>query len=474
MSHRNLIDRCRDYAAAWGLLCAMSATSVVADPPTPPVTPTLGPGNAMVVGRGWPAIGLLPGVVPMWQEDVRQEHEAAAAGTGGTATLLDGQEFQGRLVELTSQGEWLFSQAGQPVTVARDQLVMWGRYRDRSEKPWVLLTDGSLLAAELLSIDRENVVLAGQLWSDTRVPRQHVRAIVFRPAVQELARDRLFYRALTEVRAEDQLLLENGDELKGQMPSEVKPEPGAFHPQRIRWSVSGSAEPVDMPLDRVSAVFMATHQHPPAMPDNAVWIGLMDGSRVLAAGMRHSGKSLQFDLACGAQLVTDAAATPAGQPYDAVIMLQPLTTAATFLSNLEPLGYKHIPFLAVNWPYWNDRSVAGGQLRLDGHVYLKGLGMHSSSRLAYPLGGQYRSLQAELALDQCAGREGSVVYRVYLQDSAGQWTKAFESGIVRGGQAPVAMRVDVRGAEALALIVDFADRADQWDHANWLNARLLR
>ena len=34
--------------------------------------------------------------------------------------------------------------------------------------------------------------------------------------------------------------------------------------------------------------------------------------------------------------------------------------------------------------------------------------------------------------------------------------------------------VDVTGAKTLELLVDYADRADQQDHANWLDARLVR
>ena len=106
-------------------------------------------------------------------------------------------------------------------------------------------------------------------------------------------------------------------------------------------------------------------------------------------------------------------------------------------------------------------------------IVLKGVGMHSSSTLAYELAGQYRELQAELAIDELAGVGGSVVFRVYLQDDAEPWRKAYESDVVRGGQSPIPMRVSVRSAR-MALIVDFADRADQWDYANWLNARLVR
>ena len=100
--------------------------------------------------------------------------------------------------------------------------------------------------------------------------------------------------------------------------------------------------------------------------------------------------------------------------------------------------------------------------------------MHSSSRLAYETGGHYRELQAEVAIDDCAQRQGSVIYRVYVQTESDEWSMAYESAVVRGGEPTVPIRVDVHQAQRVALIVDYADRADQWDHANWLNARLVK
>ena len=66
------------------------------------------------------------------------------------------------------------------------------------------------------------------------------------------------------------------------------------------------------------------------------------------------------------------------------------------------------------------------------------------------------------------------MFRVYVQDVNGDWQKAYESGIVRGGDDLVPVRVDLAGAPRLALLVDFADRGDQWDHALWLDARLVK
>ena len=131
------------------------------------------------------------------------------------------------------------------------------------------------------------------------------------------------------------------------------------------------------------------------------------------------------------------------------------------------------PLFDVPWPYVRDRSVSRGQLRHGGHVFLKGLGMHSDSRLAYAVAAQYAWLDAELGIDQRAGSNGSVIFRVYVQDADGAWSKAYESDVIRGSGPLVPIHVDIRGAVRLALIVDSADRLDVWDHANWINARLV-
>jgi hypothetical protein len=36
------------------------------------------------------------------------------------------------------------------------------------------------------------------------------------------------------------------------------------------------------------------------------------------------------------------------------------------------------------------------------------------------------------------------------------------------------LSLDVRSAQRLAILVDFADRGDQCDYANWLDLRLIK
>ena len=157
-------------------------------------------------------------------------------------------------------------------------------------------------------------------------------------------------------------------------------------------------------------------------------------------------------------------------------LIQPLQTPQVdYLTDLKPLGYRHVPFLSARWPqFGSDASVRDGLLRAAGGRYAKGLAMHSASRVAFVLTDAYRRLEAELAVDEIVGETGSVVFRVYVDKGDGRFRSAYASPIVRGGQEPLAMSVDVEGVKRLALLVDFADRGDAGDHADWLNARLIK
>jgi hypothetical protein len=100
--------------------------------------------------------------------------------------------------------------------------------------------------------------------------------------------------------------------------------------------------------------------------------------------------------------------------------------------------------------------------------------MHSPSRITYDLDEPYRLFQAQVALDDEARGRGSVEFRVFVDDGGGQWREAAASGTLRGGQPPRPISVDLAGAKRISLLVDFADRGDELDHADWLDARLVR
>ena len=205
-------------------------------------------------------------------------------------------------------------------------------------------------------------------------------------------------------------------------------------------------------------------------------MGLSDGSRLLCTRLLMDGQSLRI-TAFGQTLT----ATPS-----ALVFLQPLGDRAVYLSDLKPAEYHQTPYLDLSWPYQTDRNVTGGLLRCGGRLYLKGIGVHSAARLVYTIsplpqakeeqgvrgegqGVRTRRFEAELGIDDSTGGRGSVQFRVLVDGR-----EKFASPIVRGGDAPLPISVDVTDAQKLELVVDYADRAEVLDHANWLNARLIQ
>jgi len=144
-----------------------------------------------------------------------------------------------------------------------------------------------------------------------------------------------------------------------------------------------------------------------------------------------------------------------------------------YLTGFKPLAYRNISYLEAKWPLGVNESVLGGRIRVDRRPYWKGIAMHSNSRVAFALSGRYQSYHADLAIEDGSGGRGSVVFRVLTSRDTTDWREAYRSPILRGGDKPLAISIDVRGAHYLTLVVEMADRVDQGDHAVWLDPRLL-
>lgn len=154
-------------------------------------------------------------------------------------------------------------------------------------------------------------------------------------------------------------------------------------------------------------------------------------------GVAEDGDRVQLKLA-HAEEPADAPPWHVGRSQ--VFFLQTLGGDAVYLSNLESSGYRHVPYLERTWDYGVDRSVGGGPLRESaGRHYLKGLGMHSTSRLSFAVPDGVRRFAASLAIDDADGR-GSVTFRVFVDKE-----ERYRSEIIRGGQPPVPMGIDVSG-----------------------------
>jgi hypothetical protein len=298
--------------------------------------------------------------------------------------------------------------------------------------------------------DEERLALRCAVLGKLAIPLEEISGIVFHPPSDTHRRDELIGRLQSRSGQQDVLLLDNGDEVSGRVT--------AIGEDGIE--LEGTAGKLKLSIDRIVALaFDPSLVQPPPPKGPRIMIGFNDGSRAIVSGLVVSQGKAQLTLAGNRAAEADA---------DAIVFLQPLGGRVQYLSDLKPTGYKHVPFLELPWEYRLDRNVLGTGLRSQGQLFPRGIGMHSASRMTFPLDGRHKRFAAEAAVDERAGSGGSVVFRVFVDAQ-----QRYASPVVRGGDSPVPVSVEIpRIARSLSLIVDFADRGDELDYADWLNARL--
>jgi hypothetical protein len=328
------------------------------------------------------------------------------------------------------------------------QLVRWGAPRDPATAAGVLLANGGFLPGRVTSATAATIELKSNALGAVKLPRGLATAIVFAAAQKKPP------RASQDAAGADRLDFVNGDRLTGRFV--------ALADGKIQWE--GRQRTISVPVDNVASLVLAMAGGAPPKNDRLqISVGLDDGTRLLVDSLVTKDKNAELALTDGTRLATG---------LSRLVFLQPHGGNVTWLSDLTPNGYRHIPFLSIDWPLARDANVLGEPLRAAGQIYPKGLGMHSDSRVTYDLNRPYRRLAATLALDDAAAETGSVNYRVFSDDGSGRWTERYASPIVRGGSRPIELAVDLAGAKRISLLVESADFGDLRDYANWLDARL--
>ncbi|MBI5363052.1 MAG: NPCBM/NEW2 domain-containing protein [Planctomycetes bacterium] len=150
---------------------------------------------------------------------------------------------------------------------------------------------------------------------------------------------------------------------------------------------------------------------------------------------------------------------------------------AVWLSDLSPTRAEESrPFgddLGMTWKHQIDRSVTGRPLRAAGRAFAHGIGVHAPSTLAWKVEPDWKTLRGRVAIDdetQTLAARGAVQFRVIVDGK-----KAWESPVVRGGDAPVQLPpIDLANATELVLEVDPGPESFRGDRADWLELLVVR
>ena len=109
-------------------------------------------------------------------------------------------------------------------------------------------------------------------------------------------------------------------------------------------------------------------------------------------------------------------------------------------------------------------SVTNRPLTVAGKVYEKGVGTHASNEMYFHLDGKGGRFTALVGIDD--NSDGGSVNFVILTEK----DLVFESGVMKRGDQPKPVDIDLKGVKHLMLISDETSDGIRNDHANWLNA----
>ena len=112
-----------------------------------------------------------------------------------------------------------------------------------------------------------------------------------------------------------------------------------------------------------------------------------------------------------------------------------------------------------------DKSVDNHSLRLGGTIYAHGLGTHAGSTVEVALAGGGERFDSTVGVDDEVGARGDVTFRVEADGK-----EVYNSGPLKGGDAPRAVSVDLTGVKTLLLLADAVGDSIDSDHADWAAA----
>jgi len=113
------------------------------------------------------------------------------------------------------------------------------------------------------------------------------------------------------------------------------------------------------------------------------------------------------------------------------------------------------------------KSVDGNPLTIGGQKFERGVGTHAVSTFMINIGGKGKRFSASVGVDDETGDKSSVVFYV-LADKKVLW----QSGVMKKGDAPKRVDVDVQTMKVLGLLVTDAGDGIDYDHADWCDAKI--
>lgn len=313
----------------------------------------------------------------------------------------------------------------------------------------ITLSGGDVLNGQLLQGDPKNIKIETRDLGTITIPINVVARVdtaqAFSPAYRESAQ----WLSHNQRSGEDQILLTNGDVLKCFIT--------AIDSQAI--SVEGEMGVSQIPLHVVvSARFSFLT---PNKPEQVNFIATLQSSgRITLSDLEWSERKMKAKIFQGSMVSIDP---------KFLVRIDVEGGRWKWITDDEPIHYEFTPMVSVEWPYVNNLNVLGEPLKVADQIYHHGVGVHSRSKLTYNLRGKYQDFVTSFGMDDHSGIFADVSIKILIDGSI-----KYHKEHLRRGELHGPVRLDIRNAKKIELIVDYGDNGDIQDRFNWINTALIR
>jgi hypothetical protein len=377
-----------------------------------------------------------------------------------TALLTDGTTVSGQVRRLgEKEGLTLVSDQGVDQPVPADRLVKLTR--EGASPPTnaeggeiVLFPDGDRLARCKIGKTGEfNLAVHSFALDDLSIPLDGILGLILNTPSDPASADALIARVRTEPRDTEMVWLANGDKLPGLF--------AGLDDKKLTFQASTGKIELPRTDSGVLAIGFAQGQVAYRRPDGPFFeLTLLDGSRLGVTKAR-----LERGQVVGTTRLKAEVRLPIGE----LALVHAMNGPVAYLSDRETGGAIYEAYVGPTRDYRRNATVSGEVLRVGGRPFDRGLGTQSRTVLVYKLEPGAKRFQAQVALDDRAGPLGSVVFKVQVDR-----TIRYESPPMASGEPARFIDVDLAGAKALVLMTEFGERGDVQDHADWIEARIIR
>lgn len=224
-----------------------------------------------------------------------------------------------------------------------------------------------------------------------------------------------------------------------------------------------------LPWEQIEIVFVAALEAPPTLAEDAIACTVegREGSHIRGALKALSNNQVRVESPLVGEITL---------PTADLRELELHLGRVVYLTEREPLrvteGTPYSEYFP--WTWRKNRNVEGGPLRIGPRTYRRGLGVHSESRLVFPIESGDLVFQSEIGID-AIGRLaddnpeiGSALFRVLVDG------KERYSGEMSWSMLPRHIEVEIATGRELELVVEMGKGHHILDRADWADARIIR